>query len=123
MLSFGLCGEAIAGGCVSGNTSPRPFYYQRICPLCVEEKSLSSAFTFCARTSTTRTAGDQLTLLHAHTIILYYVLWYRIICLTTRTRMVAERTAVRFDKEQDSRKYHLHEHDYRFHGCELKFSN
>ena len=65
---------------------------------------MSSALTLCTRTSTTRTVGDRLTLLYSHLTISYYIHRCTINSLTTRTRKVAERTAVRFDKEQYSLK-------------------
>ena len=55
-------------------------------------------------TSTTRTTGDRLTLLYSHFTTSNYTHCCTIISLTTRSRMVAERNAVRFEKEQDSRK-------------------
>ena len=97
---FCPCGEANAREWVSGNTSPQPLYNKRICHLwkrsvCQQLKLLQTRIN----------DTDRLTLLYVkpqphHTT--YH--GYTFTSFTARQRMMAERTAVRFENDQDSRK-------------------
>ena len=98
---FFPCGEANARDWVSGNTSPQPLYNKRIChqwkkSVCQQLKLLQTRIN----------DTDRLTVLYVYPQP-YHTTYndYTFTSFTAREMMMAERTAVRFEKSKDARKY------------------